>query len=115
MGGIGQQHLVCRDEFLDARGGAVEALRQPRHLVLAFDLDARRQLARPERLDAGLQTLQSTREPAHDRIGADRHHQRDHAEEGDDAACGAACRAGGFATIQRSSGKRMAQAGPPRP
>ena len=70
MGGIGQQHLVRRDELLDAGGGAVEALRQPRHLILALDLDARRQLAGPEQFDASLQPLQSAREPARERIGA---------------------------------------------
>ena len=45
------------DQFLDARGGAVEALGQARDLVAALDVDAGGQVAGAERLDAGLQPL----------------------------------------------------------
>ncbi len=47
------------DQLLDARRGAVEALGEPRHLVPALDLDARRELARAERVDAALQPLEA--------------------------------------------------------
>ena len=69
--------LVRADQLLDARGGAVEARGEPRHLVPALDLDARREIAGAERLDARLQPLQPPREAAHDRIGAERHRERD--------------------------------------
>ena len=46
------------DQLLDALGRPVEAARQLGHLVAAFDLDARLQVARTERLHPRLQTLE---------------------------------------------------------
>ena len=104
---LASSSLCDADQLLDPRGGAVEALRQPRHLVLALDLHARGEIAGAELLDAGLQSLQPAREPADQRIGADRHRQRDRPEKADDARTAAArCRTGMRATTQRSSGKR---------
>ena len=44
-------------------------------------VDARGEIAGAERLDAGLQPLEPARQPAHHRIGADRHRERDRAEK----------------------------------
>ncbi len=66
----------------------IEALGEPRHLVTALDLHARGQIARTERLDAGLQPFQPSRQAAHDRIGADGHQKRDPTEEQDQARSG---------------------------
>ena len=87
---------------------------QPRDLVLALDLDARRQIAGAERLDAGLQALQPPRQAAHDRIGA-RARPPARCRRGTAAARSpdARCRAGARTTIQRPSGRRKLQAGPP--
>ena len=68
---LASSRRCASDQFLDAGGRAVEALGEPRHLVAALDLDARRQVAGAERLDAGLQALQPARQPAHHRIGAE--------------------------------------------
>ena len=104
------------DQLLDARGRAVEAVGEPRDLVAALDLDARREIAGAERLDAGLQPLQPPRQAAHHRIGAtatasamraEKQHQPDGRMRG-----AAAARA------PRSSGRRAGgklQAGRPRP
>ena len=67
-------------QLLDARGRAVEGIGHPRDLVTALDLDARRQIAGAERLDAGLQALEPARQPAHHRIGADRDRERNAAQ-----------------------------------
>ena len=81
MRGVGEQHAMRVDQVLDAAGGGVETRREAGDLVAAFDLHARRQRSGAERFDAGLQALQPARQPAHDRIGAERDHQRDRAEE----------------------------------
>jgi hypothetical protein len=83
--GVGEQHLVRGDERLDAAGGGVEALRQPRHLVAALHLDARREIALPELLHTRLQPLESSGQAPHDRIGKDRDDECDRAEREDDA------------------------------
>ena len=79
--GMREQQPVGIDQLLDARGGAVEGVRQPRDLVTAFDLDAGREIAGAERLDAGLQALEPARQPAHHRIGADRDRERNAAQQ----------------------------------
>ena len=63
---------------LDALRGTVEAAREVRHLVLAFDLHARLQIPCPERLDARLQSLQPPRDASDQRIaaGGNRHEQQ---------------------------------------
>ena len=115
--GVGEQHAVRADQLLDARGRAVEALGEPRHLVAALDLDARREVAGAERLDAGLQPLEPARQAAHHRIGADADRQRDGAEQRDREADGGMA-VPQSARARRASGRRAAaraQAGPPRP
>ena len=69
------------DQFLDARRRAVETLGQPRDLVAAFDFDAGGEIAGAERLDARLQPLEPPRQPAHDRIGAERDDERYQCQE----------------------------------
>ena len=61
-------------------GRVVEARGQRGNLVLAFDRDARREVALAELLDPGLEPLQPAREPPRHRPGSDRnrdcqHHQ----------------------------------------
>ncbi len=46
--GVGQQRLVGAHQLFDLVGGAVEAARQLRHLVLAFHPDPGRQVARAQ-------------------------------------------------------------------
>ena len=50
--GVGEQHPVRADEILDPRRRLVEAFGEAGHLVLAFDLHARAQIAGRQRLDA---------------------------------------------------------------
>ena len=102
---IGEQHAVGADQFLDAAGGAVEARRQPRHLVAAFDLDPCREVAGAQRLDAGLETLEPPRQAAHHWIGRDGDRQRNAAQEQHEADGRMAWRIGARATIQRPSGR----------
>ena len=87
--GVGEQHLVRADQLLDAAGGAVEARRERRDLVLAFDLHARRKVAFAELLDAGAQPLQPPREAARQRVGADRDRRRDRQQRGEHPRAGA--------------------------
>ncbi len=82
--GVGKQQLVRAHQVLDARGRAVEALREARHLVLALDLDARLEIAGTQLIDACLQSFQPAGEAAHQGIGAHRHGERDGAQEGDE-------------------------------
>src|SRR5439155_4241492 len=48
--GMGQERFVGADQLLDAAGGAVEALGEPRHLIVAFDLHSSREVSGAERL-----------------------------------------------------------------
>ena len=67
-----QRAALRGDQLLDLRGGAVEAPGQVRDLVRAAHLDARRQIARAERLDLRAELLEPTRDAPRDRIGAER-------------------------------------------
>src|ERR1700704_4613656 len=78
---IGEQHLVRVDQALDASGGLVEALGEPRDFVATFDLDPRAQVAGPEGLDAVLQPFEPSGESSHHGTGAERDHERDGPEE----------------------------------
>ena len=78
--GIGQQRLVRLHQRLDALGGVVEAPRQESHLVAAFGVDARRQVARAPALHAALQGLQPQRQAPHDGVGTQRHGQPDQSQ-----------------------------------
>ena len=57
--GVGEQQLVGLDQLLDAGGGAVEAVGEPRDLVIAFDLDAGRKIAGAKLLDAALKPFET--------------------------------------------------------
>ena len=113
--GVGEQQLVRAHQVLDAGGGAVEALGQPRHLVLALHLArARRDRRRPA----------APRPPAAAPAGASAGAPADRRRPPPPARCrpgsatmpehGGQRRPGARATSQRSSGRRIAQAGPPR-
>src|SRR5207244_3004996 len=77
---IGEERFVGGDQLFDALCGAVEAPGEPRYLVIAFHLHPCRQLTGAERLDAGLQTLQSRRHPPHARVGTDADREREQRE-----------------------------------
>src|SRR5205807_8531573 len=67
---VGEQQTVRTDQLLNAAGGTIETLGQTGDLVVAGDRDTRTEIARTQRLDASLQSLQPTRQAAHHRIGA---------------------------------------------
>src|SRR5262249_44200543 len=74
VGCIGEQHLMRIDQAFDPSCCLIEALRQTCNFVTPLDLDARREVAGPQRLDAALQSLEPSREPSHDWAGAERNH-----------------------------------------
>ena len=70
----------------------------------------------PSEFHARLQPLEPARQPAHQRVGADRNQDSAMAARKTTMPnTGRRWRGGGRATTQRPSGMRMAQAGPPRP
>ncbi len=71
MRGTGKYAALGLHEPLDALGGAVEAARERRHLVIALHLDPRTQVAGTELLDALVETFEPARHAPYDRIGAD--------------------------------------------
>ena len=73
------------DQRLNALRRLVEAARQRRDLVLAFDIDPGGEIARAQGLDSGLQALQPAREAAGERPGADGDGERQDAEGGEEA------------------------------
>ena len=92
MRSVGEQQPVRTDELLDTCRGAIEALRQPRHLIAAFDLGARGEIASAERIDRRLQPLDPPRQPAHHRKGGERDRERDRAKKQHHAERGMAAR-----------------------
>ena len=112
---VGEQHLVRVDQAFDPSGGLIEALSQACNLVAALDLDACGEIAGSERFDAALQALEASREPSHDRAGADSDHEGDGAEEGSERE-----RAGALPARQPSNqpptvGERYRNRGPGTP
>ena len=85
---IGEQHLVRAHELVDAAGGVVEARRERGDLVLAFDRDARREIALSEPLDPGLEPLEPAGEAPRDRIGTDADRQRQGRQRGEKPRAG---------------------------
>ena len=57
-------------EFFNACGSAVEAGREPRHLIAPLNLYPGREIAPAESFDAGGQALQPPGQAADDRLGA---------------------------------------------
>src|SRR5262249_57113508 len=70
------------DQAFDPSGGLVEAFGQTCNLIAALDLDPCGEIAGPQRFDAALQALQSSREPSHHRPGAERDDKGDGSKEG---------------------------------
>ena len=85
VAGIGQQRLLRLQQGFDAFGGGVESARNHRDLVVADDVDSRRERAGAPSLDPGAQPLEPPGEPRGDGkrgepdAADDNEHDRQHA------------------------------------
>ena len=85
VGGSGEGVALCVHQRLDTLGRAVEAARQRGDLVLALHIDPGAEIAGAQRLDPGLQPLESPREATGERPGTDGDGEREDGEGGEEA------------------------------
>ena len=71
MRGIGQQRPIRADELLNLGRCPIEALRQAGDFIVAFDRDARAEIAGAERVDAALQPIETSADLPNDGKGSE--------------------------------------------